>query len=117
MEQKDMVIEKVGWITRMKSTPPLTEEYINNQYLRFELMIKFLQDNGFTTHTILKEGDKVNDDTELKKSDLTAAGLEFYKSGIIPWIKKIDRSKDQGKAIRDISFLEKKLKEFNEVQK
>ncbi len=34
MEQKDMVIEKVGWITRMKSTPPLTEEYINNQYLR-----------------------------------------------------------------------------------
>lgn len=116
MEQKDFIITKVGWITQMKSTPPLTEEYIQRVYLRFEIMIKFLQDNKFTTKTILKDGNSVNDETEIKYSDLTAEGRKFYSFGIIPWIKRIDRSKNPEKAIRDISFLEKKMVEFNNLQ-
>lgn len=71
MEQKDFIITKVGWLTQMKSTPPLTEEYIQREYLRFEIMIKFLQSHKFTTRMILKDGDSVNDETEIKYSDLT----------------------------------------------
>ncbi len=115
MEQKDFIITKVGWITQMKSTPPLTKEYIQRVYLRFEIMIKFLQNNEFTAKTILKDGNSVNDETEIKYSDLTAEGRTFYSFGIIPWIKRIDRSKNPEKAIRDISFLEKKMVEFNNL--
>lgn len=112
MEQKDFIITKAGWLTQMKSTPPLTEEYIQREYLRFEIMIRFLQIHKLTTRIILKDGDSVNDETEIKYSDLTVEGRKFYSIGIIPWIKKIDRSKNPEKAIRDISFLEKKMVEF-----
>ena len=68
MEQEDFIISKVGWITQMKSTPPLTEEYIQRVYLRFEIMIRFLQNHKFTTRIILNDGDSVNDETEIKIS-------------------------------------------------
>ena len=42
MEPEDFIITKVGWITQMKSTPPLTEEYIQRVYLRFENNDKIL---------------------------------------------------------------------------
>lgn len=115
MEQKYFTITKVGWITQMKSTPPLTKEYIQRVYLRFEIMIRFLQNHKFTTKIILKDGDSVNDETEIKSSDLTVEGRKFYSFGIIPWIRKIDRSKNPEKAIRDISFLEKKMVEFKKL--
>jgi hypothetical protein len=115
MEQNDNTVTKVGWITQMESIPPLTKEYIQMEYLRFEIMIKFLQNNGLTTRIILKDGDSVNDETEIKESDLTEKGGLFYSFGINPWIRKIDRSKNPEKVIRDISFLEKKLKEFDNV--
>ena len=108
MEPEDFIITKVGWITQMKSTPPLTEEYIQRVYLRFEIMIRFLQNHKFTTRIILNDGDSVNDETGIKHSDLTAEGRKFYSFGIVPWIRKIDRSRNPEKAIRDISFLEKK---------
>ena len=96
MEPEDFIITKVGWITQMKSTPPLTEEYIQRVYLRFEIMIRFLQNHKFTTRIILNDGDSVNDETGIKHSDLTAEG-------------------SPEKAIRDISFLEKKKVEFENL--
>lgn len=116
MEQKDIIITKVGWITQMKSTPPLTKEYIQRVYVRFEIMIRFLQSHTFTTRIILKDGASVNDETEIRTSDLTVEGRRFYSFGIIPWIRKIDRSKNPEKVIRDISFLEKKVREFKKLQ-
>ena len=80
MEPEDFIITKVGWITQMKSTPPLTEEYIQRVYLRFEIMIRFLQNHKFTTRIILNNGDSVNDETGIKHSDLTAEGRKFYSS-------------------------------------
>ena len=107
MEQKDYTLSKVSWITKMKSTPPLTQEYIDLVYLRYRVMISYLQSHKLTTREILD--DDINDEFELRKSDLTEKGFEFYKNGIIPWIKKIDRSVDRKKTITDISFLDKKL--------
>ena len=114
--EKDRVINRVGWVTQMKSTPPLTEEYIQRQYRFFENQVKFLQDNNFTTRTILKDGEKANDDSEIKVGDLTAEGLKFYLFGIRAWTAKYDKSKDRDKAINDFAFIEKKLKAFKTTQ-
>ncbi|MBO9618801.1 MAG: hypothetical protein J7539_07150 [Niabella sp.] len=108
METKDKIIEKVGWVTKMKSTPPLTQEYINSKYLQFRNMVNFLQSKNLTTRTVLAEHDTVSDESELKFGDLTEQGLEFYKKAIIPWKKKIDKSIDKVKEINNLSFLEKK---------
>ena len=112
-EKRDRTVTKVGWITNIKSTPPLSQEYIEREYLRFEVMIRFLQTKGLTTRIILNEEEKVNDETEIKESDLTGEGGQFYSFGINPWIRKIDRSKDPEKVIKDISFLETKFQEFS----
>ena len=111
---KERVIERLAWITRMKSTPPLTKEYIERQYRFFENYVKFLQDNAFTTRTILKDGDKANDDSEIKVGDLTEEGLKFYFFGIRKWREKYDRAKDKDKAVNDFAFIEKRLNTFRE---
>jgi hypothetical protein len=109
---KNEIIEKVGWITQRKSIPPLTREYIERQYRFFENYVHFLQDNGLAARKILKNGEKANDDSEIKFGDLTEEGFKFYKFGIIKWREKYDRAKDKDKAINDFAFIEKKLKEF-----
>ena len=81
MENKERVVNKVGWVTQMKSTPPLTDEYIQTQYRFFENQVKFLQDNGFTTRVILADGEKANDDSQITVGDLTDDGLKFYLFG------------------------------------
>ncbi|MGJ1387174.1 cyclopropane-fatty-acyl-phospholipid synthase [Sphingobacterium spiritivorum] len=112
MENKDRVINRVGWVTQMKSTPPLTGEYIQRQYRFFENQVHFLQDNGFTTRTILKAGEKATDDSQITVGDLTTLGLKFYLFGIRPWTARYDRNKDKDKAVDDLSFINKKLTDF-----
>ncbi|MDR2781006.1 MAG: hypothetical protein LBB21_00905 [Holosporaceae bacterium] len=109
---KNRMIEKVGWITQMKSIPPLTKEYIERQYRFFENYVHFLQDNGFTTREILKHGEKATDDSEIKVGDLTEEGFKFYFFGVRKWREKYDRAKDKDKAINDFAYIEKKLNEF-----
>jgi hypothetical protein len=65
---------------------------------------------------ILQDGDKANDDSEIKAGDLTEEGLKFYYFGIRKWREKYDRAKDRDKAINDFAFIEKKLKEFREKE-
>jgi len=114
---KNEVIEKVGWITKRKSIPPLTKEYIERQYRFFENYVHFLQANGFTTKEILKQDEKVTDESEIKVGDLTEEGFNFYFYGIEAWIAKYDRAKDKDKAIDDFAFIEKKLNEFRNKNK
>ncbi|MFQ9945889.1 MAG: cyclopropane-fatty-acyl-phospholipid synthase [Phocaeicola vulgatus] len=115
--EKDYTIEKVGWFTNRKTIPPLTEEEKKlereRQTLFFENYVRFLQANGFTTRTILYPEDKANDDSEIRVSDLTNEGFDFFKYGIIRWRKKLDRAKDIDRAISDLKFIKKKLDEFN----
>lgn len=117
MVNKDRVINRVGWVTQMKSIPPLTEEYIQRQYRFFENQIKFLQDNGFTTRIILKDEERANDNSQITVGDLTEEGLKFYLFGIRAWIVKYDRSKNRDKAINDFAFIQKKLETFKASEK
>ena len=112
--EKNNIIEKISWITQIKSIPPLTNEYIERQYRFFENYVFFLQKNELTTREILKEGEKATDESEIKVGDLTEEGLKFYTFGIVKWRQKYDRAKDKDKAINDLAFIEKKLKQFRE---
>jgi len=114
---ENSVISKLGWFTQMKSIPPLTDEFKKEQSVFFENIVRFLQDNGFTTKEILKQGEKVTDNTEIKIGDLTDEGLQFYIFGIRKWREKYDRAKDGNKAINDFAFIEKKLNEFRTKNK
>lgn len=75
-----------------------------------------MQENGLTTRTIFQEGDKADDDSEIRVSDLTPDGFEFFRYGIIRWRQKLDRAKDKEKALSDIKFISKKLEEFKAQQ-
>lgn len=114
---ENRIVVQVGWVTRMKSTPPLSDEYKERQYRFFENQVKFLQDNGFTTRTILGDGEKANDDSKITVGDLTESGLKFYLFGIRAWIAKYDRSKDRDRAINDFGFINKKLEAFKADEK
>lgn len=113
----DRIIEKVGWVTQMKSIPPLSAEFKEQQYLLFEQIVRFLQKNNMTTRIILTEAEPVTDDSQIKISDLTEEGFLFFSFGIRAWRLRYDRAKNKDKAIRDLSFIEKKLKEFREKQR
>ncbi|WP_293918177.1 MULTISPECIES: cyclopropane-fatty-acyl-phospholipid synthase [unclassified Sphingobacterium] len=115
MENKDRVINRVGWVTQMKSTPPLTEEYIQRQYRFFENQIRFLQDNGFTTRIILEADQSASDESQITVGDLTPSGLKFYLFGIRPWTARYDKNKDKDKAVDDLSFINKKLTDFIKI--
>jgi hypothetical protein len=52
---RERTVNRVGWVNQFKSTPPLTREYIERQYRFFEIQVRYLQENGFTTRTLLKE--------------------------------------------------------------
>lgn len=118
--EKDYVIEKVGWFTNIPRIPPLSkeeQELLYNRHTRFfENYVRFLQDNGLTIRTIFQEGDKADDDSEIRVSDLTPEGFEFFRYGIIRWRRKLDRAKDKEKALSDIKFISKKLEEFKAQQ-
>jgi hypothetical protein len=116
---KNRVIEKLSWIfqSSLSTPPPMTNKFKEEQYRFFENYVHFLQDNGFTTRSILKQDEKATDDSEIKVGDLTEEGLQFYLYGIRKWREKYDRTKDKDKTINDFAFIEKKLTEFRSKNK
>lgn len=110
--ENDYVIENVGWFVDWS----LTDDYMNQQCRFFENYVRFLQENGFTTRIILNQNEKADHNSEIRVSDLTSDGLEFFKYGIIRWRKKLDRAKDKEKAISDFKFINKKLEEFRTIK-
>ena len=110
MRENDYVIERVSWFRNLA----FNSDFMNQECHFFENYVRFLQENGFTTKTILGSNDKATEESEIKVSDLTEEGIKFFKYGILRWRKKLDRAKDREKAISDFKFINKKLEEFRE---
>ncbi len=118
----DRVLEKVGWLTQIKTIyiPPITQEEVerlksqHDAYIRemFRVGVMFLQENGMTVRTVLREGDIVDDGSQLTAGDLTEDGMRFYVAGITKWHQKLDRSANRTKIVADTSFLEKRYREY-----
>lgn len=111
--ENDYVIEKVSWFKNLA----FTNDFMDQECRFFENYVRFLQENGFTTRTIIGTDDKATEDSKIKISDLTEEGIEFFKYGIIRWRKKLDRAKDREKALSDFKFINKKLEEFRAAKK
>ena len=71
----------------------------------FQNLILFLQNNGLTTRTILREGELPTQSTELWTSDLTEDGNELIKAAHFKWLEAMERGKQPG----DVSILTKAL--------
>ena len=110
---KKRIIEKLDWLFKsaLSAPDPTSRSLRKSSIFSLRTMFIFLQDNGFTTRTILKENEKATDDSEIRVGDLTPEGLKFYFYGIRKWREKYDRAKDKKKAINDFAFIEKKIDE------
>lgn len=104
--EKDFTIDKASWHTqRIRNY-----DFDNNRvYAYFNVIFKFLDDNNLSTKQLLNLNTLINDDTTLKRSDLTDEGFEFIKKGLDRWVDNIF---DKGKPPSDVKYLEKKLKEI-----
>ena len=71
-----------------------------------QTFINFLQNNGLTLRVILADGEIPGDTTEVYDEDLTDEGNAVVDLAYNKWL----RGHDRGKAISDISILEKALK-------
>lgn len=87
---------------------------MKRRYRFFENYVRFLQDNGLIAKEVLKQGEKANEDSNLRYSNFTEEGFEFYLFGVTEWIEEYDKAKDEDKdkVMNDFAFIEKKLKEF-----
>ena len=84
-------------------------EYKARVEQRFRVFVDFLQDNGLASREILVSGQPVTDDLQIKKSDLTENGFAVVKAAYDKWLRGIDK----GKAITDVTVLEKALEKVN----
>lgn len=106
---KKRIIEKLDWLFKsaLSAPDPTSKEFKEEQYLFFENYVHFLQDNGFTTRTILKENEKATDDSEIRVGDLTPEGLKFYFYGIRKWREKYDRARIRRKPLMTLHLSKK----------
>jgi len=68
---------------------------------RFREFIRFLQENELTTRQILADDQPINEELQIKKSDLTEIGFLLVKNAYHRWLKGIDN----GKEISDVTIL------------
>ena len=106
--EEDFIITKAGWHTQRVRN----YEFDNNLVYRyFKSLFKFINDNDISVNKLDLEN--INDDTELRKSNLTEEGLELIKKGYGRWLDNIF---DKGKSPEDVKYLEKKLREIRKKQ-
>jgi hypothetical protein len=74
--------------------------------VRFRAIIDFLQDNGLTAQTILRQDDPVDDEISIHTDALTEKGRLIMEKCYHKWLKKIDR----GLNPRDMSIFDNELK-------
>ncbi len=99
-----IIIDKVSWHTEVIGNPE-TEE---NIHMRFRTILNFLQDNNLTKRIILKENEKIDNETQFALEDLNEKGVIFIKKVYDKWLKSIDK----GQSPNSISLLNKYLQKI-----
>ncbi len=101
---QDFTIDKVEWHIKKVRDYEFDRSLI---YEYFRSIINYLQNNNLTTRTIVSDHQLVNDDTTIKKSDLTEEGFQLIKKSYSKWIDKVV---DQKILSTDYRMLDKSLK-------
>ena len=101
---KDFVIEKISWHTTVKGNPESREQI----YERTWAIAKFVQDHGLATRCLASNISELDDDFEIKRSDVTDEGFEFLRATYDRWLRRIDR----GGSPSDVSTLDRALRKL-----
>lgn len=94
---KTFTVEKLSWY--------LSKDLRHDPRIKLEALVRFLQDRGLTTRTLLGPGATLLDDFCLQSDDLSALGLEFMRSGYQKWARLVDRGGDP----RDAKVLQREF--------
>ena len=95
------VICCVGWLTLRRGLADRGDEIRT----MFATLIRFLQENGLTTRTILADGAPVADDVAIRMEDLTPEGDLLMRRPCDRWFAAFDR----GQSPTDTKILERAL--------
>lgn len=104
--KKDFIIDQISWVTLVERNYHFDPAPVYDSFWGF---INFVQLNGLTTHIIFKSKEELTEDSNIKRSDLTDEGYEFYK---MCYDKYCDGIIDRGKSAMDYKLLEKYLKKL-----
>lgn len=111
---KDFIVESIAGLKDVIQKHTIAGfEHIPDSivYRRFFQLIKFLQDNNLTVRTLHIDQSDLNDQTELRNSDLNDKGFYFLQYALSKWEARF--YKDQGEE-KEGNFLEKWYKTFTE---
>lgn len=86
----DFVIDQVAWHTGTVGNPETPE----STKLRFRAVVRFLQNHGLTSLTILRDGEEIDDAFAIRSGDLTETGLALMKKAYDKWVQRVDRGMD-----------------------
>jgi len=95
----DFVIDRVSWHTQRNP------EWRERIYLRFWVVVDFLQKNKLTKRQLLSGPADVKEDFNISTADLTEYGLVLMKKPYDKWLKSLSKGKD----VRNVAMLEKEL--------
>lgn len=94
---------------------PYTLEEISDE---FHVPLKFFEDNGLMTRSIIGEKELVPADLELYAEDFTSEGIELFRTGYQRWLKAINRKTPENREKflrnRDVTILEKSLSKIRQ---
>ena len=102
--EKDLVISCFGWHT-LRPGNEGREPYYRNYFYQ---LAKFFQDNGLLKKEIVSSLEDIQNEDEIRKSDLTEEGWQLMKTGYPKWQKRVDA----GKPASDTSILDKELQKI-----
>jgi hypothetical protein len=106
--ENDFIITKVEWHTQRIRNYEFDKEIV---YLAYKNLIDYLQVNKLTTHIILASNDNANDETAIRRSDLTEEGYSFVKKVYNRWLDKVF---DKKIAANDFKMLDAALKKLRQ---
>lgn len=101
-EPKTFTVEKLSWY--------LSKDLRHDPRVKLETLVRFLQDHGLATRTLLGPDATLQDDFCLQSNDLSALGLEFMRSGYQKWARLVDRGGDP----RDATLLQREFEKLVE---
>jgi|SRR5687767_14382411 len=107
----DFIIDQAKWHTERVRNYSFDNSII---YEYFKNIIEYLQSNQLTTRKILHQNESVDDETCLKRSDLTNEGFELIKKVYDKWTDKVV---DKKISSDDFTMLDKALKKIRSETK
>jgi hypothetical protein len=90
-----------------ESTPEATESARLRCWREMGVIIKFIQDNGLTRRILCETAPDIPENFHVYLRDITAEGLEFYRTGYMKWLMRFERNMDADPS--DIRIMAKSL--------